>query len=149
MVGKFSTMAVMVEPETIATRIADMLLIPCRASGDDEHAVETHLAPLLSEIRQERGTLPATFIVPAFTHPRTASARVAEYFTGWIPGVECLDAPLTSRTVHEDCGRAGLTLREYTASVKGNARAHTAARHAVEDVERIAKEILRHDNQRP
>lgn len=126
----------------LGVAIADLAVIPMRTTGPDEAAFRAHMVPLL-EGHEGRCAVLATF-----THPRTRIERLVEYVEA-VTGLSCLRAALPSRSVYEHFGRRGLTLGEYRKSVAGNVRAHDQAAKAVQDVERIAQEILRRvDTQR-
>lgn len=128
---------------TLAAGLSDVVLIPSRVSGFDEDAIAAHLLPLVAE-----SDAPCA-IVPTFLHPLANQKAVTEYFRRILPdeeGFGCVDACITRRSAYEHFSRERLTLREYAESVKGNARLYEQTRRAVNDIERLAREVIRHAN---
>lgn len=126
----------------LAMNISDLVLIPMRTSTNDEASFGRNLWPVIQESLQENR---ASFaILPTFIHPQTNTENVRGYFLSIMPEqVGCLHSVLPNRTTYENFSREGMTLPEYTTSVKGNSRLHTQAKKAQKDMETIAKEIIK------
>ena len=123
----------------LAVGAADMIIVPMRSSTDDEQSFGDHLLPILRDYSSK------VFILPAFVHPNANQAKMKEYFDAIMPdGIRTLKHCLPNRGVFENYSRDGLTLDEYAASVKGNARDYRQAQAAIQDVERIAGEIVKY-----
>ncbi len=135
--GKFTT--------RFATSLSDLVLIPMRSSTNDEQSFVDHIYPILEQTLETHPEKKGAFyIVPTFVHPQTRAKSITEYFTAVMPEeVGCLDVFFPHRTVYENFTREGMTLLEYAKSVKGNARQYQQAEKAVNDIERIAKSVLR------
>jgi len=135
-IGKFAT--------KLATSLSDIVLIPMRSSTNDEQSFINNIYPVIEEIsananKERKGF----FIVPTFVHPQTKSKNVQDYFMEIMPeNIGCLDTFLPSRSVYENYSREGLNLHEYAKSVKGNSRHYGQAKKAINDIEKIAKNIL-------
>jgi len=126
----------------LAMNLSDLVLIPMRTSTNDEASFGRNLWPVIQESLQENR---ASFaIVPTFIHPQTNTKNVQEYFESIMPDqIRCLRTPLPFRTTFENFSREGMTLAEYSASVKGNARLHAQGKKAEKDMETIANEIIK------
>ncbi|MCP4640866.1 MAG: ParA family protein [bacterium] len=122
----------------LALGAADVIVLPMRASGFDEHSLGAHVLPVLRQVD-------ARFVVlPVFVHPNASLAKLKAYFDAILPdGLVCLDAVLPARTVYQDALRDGLTLRDYRDTVQGNRRACRQVDAAIADIEHIAEELIR------
>lgn len=127
-----------------AVAASDVILIPTRSSFHDEQSLADNLWPFIEEQAQE--ALGAVLVLPVFTHPQSNPKSHTDYFRAILPPpMTPIGPPLSHRPgVFENFNREGLSLREYCDSVKGNQRLHRAAERARDEVEAIAKEILRH-----
>lgn len=135
--GKFTT--------RFATSLSDLVLIPMRSSTNDEQSFVDHIYPILEQTLKSNPEKQGIFhIIPTFVHPQTQAKSITEYFATVMPEeVGCLDVFLPHRTVYENFTREGMNLLEYTKSVKSNARLYNQAEKAVQDIEHIAKNVLR------
>ncbi len=126
----------------LAMNLSDLVLIPMRTSTNDEASFGRNLWPVIQESLQDSN---ATFaIVPTFIHPMTNRKKIQEYFKGIMPEqIQCLSNVLPSRSTFENFSREGMTLAEYAASVKGNARLYDQAKKAEQDMEKIARDIIK------
>lgn len=122
----------------IAAMASDLVVIPTRWSTKDEHAFTANLLPAI------HGHLAACAVLPVFVHPATSTARLVEYWSDLPEGIGVLRAAMPQRSVFEVFDFEGATLHEYAQSVKRNARQHAQALKAIQDIEQIAREILRH-----
>ena len=128
-------------PTQLALNLSDLVLIPMRTSTNDEASFARNLWPVIQEGLKENRA--AIVIVPSFIHPQTSKANVKNYFAGIMPEeIGCLKNFLPFRSTFENYSRDGMTLAEYTNSVKNNARLHDQAKKAAKDMENIAKEIV-------
>jgi cellulose biosynthesis protein BcsQ len=126
----------------LALNLSDLVLIPMRTSTNDEASFGRNLWPVIQEGLQENQAEFA--IVPTFIHPQTNRANVKDYFLSIMPEqIGCLDNVLPMRTTFENFSRDGMTLGEYTKSVKGNTRLHEQAKKAERDMEKISREIIK------
>ncbi len=125
----------------LALNLSDLVLIPMRTSTNDEASFGRNLWPVIQESLRDNN---ATFnIVPTFIHPQTNAKNIQEYFKGIMPEqIGCLGSVLPFRSTFENFSREGMTLAEYSASVKSNARLYTQAKKAEMDLETIAQEIV-------
>lgn len=125
----------------LALNLSDTVLIPMRTSTNDEASFGRNLWPVIQEgLRDNNATF---YIVPTFIHPQTNAKNIQEYFEGIMPEqIGCLGSVLPFRSTFENFSREGMTLAEYSASVKGNARLYTQAKKAEMDMETIAQEIV-------
>ena len=135
--GKFAT--------RLAASLSDLVLIPMRSSTNDEQSFVDHIYPLLQQtLEAVPDKKQAFWIIPTFVHPATNVQNITSYFDAVMPEeVSCLPAFLPYRGVYENYGRDGLTLREYASASKGNLRQFLQARKAVQDIEKIAQEVLK------
>jgi cellulose biosynthesis protein BcsQ len=135
--GKFTT--------RFAASLSDLVLIPMRSSTNDEQSFVDHIYPILSQMLQSDPTKFGSFhIVPTFVHPQSRPENIAGYFREVMPeDVGCLDVFFPYRSVYENFTREGMNLHEYAHSVRKNSRQYAQANRAIEDVERIAENILR------
>jgi cellulose biosynthesis protein BcsQ len=126
----------------LALNLSDLVLIPMRTSTNDEASFGRNLWPVIQEGLRDNNT--ATFcIVPTFVHPQANPKNIQEYFRDIMPEqIGCLGSVLPFRSTYENFSREGMTLTEYSASVKANARLYTQARKAETDMETIAQEIV-------
>lgn len=136
-VGKFAT--------RFAASLSDVVLIPMRSSTNDEQSFVDHIYPIIQQSIATDAEKNGIFcVVPTFVHPQTRAKTIQQYFEEIMPEeIRCLDAFLPYRSVYENFSRDGLTLREYTNSVKTNVRSYFQARKAVSDIEAIAKSVLK------
>jgi len=126
----------------LAMNLSDLVLIPMRTSTNDEASFGRNLWPVIQESLQENHA--AFAIIPTFVHPQTNTKNVQEYFKGIMPEqIDCLLNVLPFRSTFENFSREGMTLTEYTNSIKGNARLHAQGKKAEKDIETIAKEIIK------
>jgi cellulose biosynthesis protein BcsQ len=125
----------------LALNLSDLVLIPMRTSTNDEASFGRNLWPVIQEgLRDNKA---AFYIVPTFIHPQANAKNIQDYFQGIMPDqIGCLGSVLPSRSIFENFSRDGMTLTEYSASVKGNARLYTQAKKAETDMETIAQEIV-------
>lgn len=135
-VGKFAT--------RFAASLSDLVLIPMRSSTNDEQSFVDHIFPILRQTKEAMpDKVPSCWIVPTFVHPQTNPKTVKDYFQAVMPEeVSCLSTFLPYRSVFENFSRDSLTLIEYAKSVKGNLRHFAQVKKAVDDIEKIAGEIL-------
>lgn len=135
-VGKFAT--------RFAASLSDLVLIPMRSSTNDEQSFVDHIFPILEQTKQAMSDkAPSFWIIPTFVHPKTNPKTITDYFTAVMPeDVACLPAFLPYRSVFENFSREGLTLIEYSKTVKGNFRQFFQVKKAVNDIEKIAAEVL-------
>jgi cellulose biosynthesis protein BcsQ len=120
---------------------ADTVLIPIRNSTADLDAFGDHLLPALREAK----AMEKTYIVPAFTHPATNQAKMREHFRQMMPPqMNTTSNCFPARKVYEYYGEEGDTLREYATRCRKNKREHAQARLAVEDIERLAREVIKY-----
>ena len=128
----------------LGASVSDLVLIPMRTSTNDEQSFSDHILPILEKVMAIDPDKGKTFhIVPTFVHPQANPENVHAYFTEIMPdSIGCLNACLPSRSVFENFSREGATLSEYAASVKKNARHTSQVNKAIDDIERIATEIL-------
>ncbi|MBB5349576.1 ParA family protein [Desulfoprunum benzoelyticum] len=126
----------------LALNLSDLVFIPMRTSTNDEASFGRNLWPVIQESLRENKA--AFHIVPTFIHPQTNTKNIQEYFRGIMPEqIDCLGSVLPFRSVFENFSREGMTLAEYSASVKGNNRLHAQAKKAEIDMETIAQEIVK------
>lgn len=135
--GKFTT--------RFAATLSDLVLIPMRSSTNDEQSFVDHIYPILGQIlevdAEKRGSF---YVVPTFVHPQSRPDSVSGYFRQVMPEeVGCLDVFLPNRSVYENFSREGMNLHDYMRSVQKNARQYSQAQKAVQDIERIAENVLR------
>lgn len=128
-----------------ATSLSDFVFIPMRSSTNDEQSFIDNILPVIGEaIRTDPEKKGRFFIIPTFVHPQANVDNIRNYFLDIIPEeVGCVKACLPHRSVYENFSREGMNLLEYAKSVKTNARFYSQARKAVDDIEKIAKEILK------
>lgn len=123
----------------LAIGASDIIIVPMRSSTHDEQSFGDHLLPILKEYRDK------VFILPVFTHPNANQARTREYFNAIMPdGFRTLKHCLPNRGAFENYSRGGLTLSEYARSVKSNKRDYKQAMSAIQDIEKIAGEVVKH-----
>jgi cellulose biosynthesis protein BcsQ len=121
----------------VAINMSDLILIPMRSSTFDENAFAGHLMPLLDGH-------PA-YVLPTFVHPSANQTNIKKYFDYILPqGIGCLKACFTTRSIYENFNREGATMTEYLNIVKRNQRERKTVENAIQDVETIAKEILKY-----
>ena len=127
----------------LAMNLSDLVLIPMRTSTNDEASFGRNLWPVIQEGLQEEKH--ASFvIVPTFIHPQTNTEKVHDYFEEIMPEqIHCMQSALPFRSTLENYSREGMTLAEYSRSVKGNARLYAQGKKAEKDMETIAKEIIK------
>lgn len=127
----------------LALNLSDLVLVPMRTSTNDEASFGRNLWPVIQEgLEINRATFT---ILPTFVHPKTNKKNVQDYFSSIMPDqVSCLDCVLPSRSLYENFNRDGMTLLEYATAVKSNSRLSKQAKNAVNDIEAIAKSMIRH-----
>jgi cellulose biosynthesis protein BcsQ len=126
----------------LAMNLSDLVLIPMRTSTNDEASFGRNLWPVIQE--SLRGNHAAFAILPTFVHPQANRDNVREYFCNIMPEqVGCLQNVLPFRSTFENFSRQGMTLPEYAASVKNNTRLREQASKAENDMELIAREIIK------
>jgi cellulose biosynthesis protein BcsQ len=126
----------------LALNLSDVVLIPMRTSTNDEASFGRNLWPVIQEGLQDNRAIFS--ILPTFVHPQANFKNIRNYFQSIMPGqIKCLANVLPSRSVFENFSREGMTLPEYAASVKGNARLYAQAKKAEADMEILAKEVAR------
>ncbi len=124
----------------LALNLSDLVLIPMRTSTNDEASFGRNLWPVIQ--KSLRDNKAAFYIIPTFIHPQTNAKNIQDYFKGIMPEqIGCLGNVLPFRSTYENFSREGMTLAEYSASVKGNTRLYTQAKKAEADMETIAQEI--------
>ncbi len=128
-----------------ACAFADLVLIPMRASGNDEAAFSENLYPIIRDIiyavPEKKGRF---FVLPTFTHPNAKPERFEKYFRKILPPhVECLKAVYPARSVYENFNRGGLNLHEYAKYSRNTSRIYHQAVKAVKDIETIAETIYK------
>lgn len=126
----------------LALNLSDLVLIPMRTSTNDEASFGRNLWPVIQESLRDNNAV--FYIVPTFIHPMTNAKNIQEYFRGIMPEqIGCLESVLPFRATFENFSREGMTLAEYSASVKGKARLYAQAKKAEVDMETIAMEIVK------
>ncbi|MBU2513009.1 ParA family protein [bacterium] len=136
-VGKFHT--------KFACAVADMVLIPMRTSTNDEEAFEDNLLPIIKRIIEvDKESRDVFYIIPSFTHPLANRQNIFSYFKDVMPDyIHCLNAVFSFGSVFENFSRGGNNLFEYTRSVKSNSKLHEQGKKAINEIELIAKEIIK------
>lgn len=132
-VGGFST--------KLALNLSDLVLIPMRTSTNDEASFGRNLWPVIQEglkINHARFA-----VIPTFIHPQTNPSNVTSYFNSIMPEqIRCLQSIFPTRAVFENYNREGMTLKEYSESVKTNSRLRKQAQNGLKDIEAIASEAI-------
>ncbi len=136
-IGKFHT--------KFACAVADMVLIPMRTSTNDEEAFEDNLLPIIERIIEvDKESRDVFYIVPSFTHPLANRQNIFDYFKETMPDyIHCLNAVFSFGSVFENFSRGGNNLFEYTRSVKSNSKLYEQGKKAINEIELIAKEIIK------
>lgn len=135
-VSKFATQ--------LAISLSDIALFPMRSSTNDEQSFVDNILPVIGKvIETDPEKAGSYFIIPTFVHSQANPANVKNYFASIMPDVVgCLNSFLPTRGVFENYSRDGMSLFDYAKSVEHNKRANEQARKAIDDIEKIAKEIL-------
>lgn len=129
-VGEFAT--------RFALAAADLVIVPVRVSEMDINAANENLWPAFIALGAKG------VVVPAFLHPQAKAERSAAYLAEWFPErVPVLPVGLPSRGVYQVFPDGGRSLIEHAKTLTAK-RARAAATKAIEEVEVIAKEIIRH-----
>lgn len=128
----------------LALNLSDLVLVPMRTSTNDEASFGRNLWPVIQEGLQINR---ADFaIIPTFVPPQSNVDNVRSYFVSIMPDqVSCLKSVLPSRSTFENFNRDGMTLEEYCSSVRKNNRQFKQAQNAAKDIEKIALEIIAHN----
>ena len=127
----------------LALNLSDLVLIPMRTSTNDEASFGRNLWPVIQEgFHSNRARFA---IIPTFVHPQSNPRNIHAYFRSIMPvQVDCLQSVLPTRAAFENFNRDGLTLEEYSHSVKSNSRLFRQAKTALKDIETIATEVLQY-----
>lgn len=120
---------------------ADVVLVPLQNSTADLDAFGSNLLPVLQELKAYK----KTFILPSFVHPAANQGKMHDHFQLMMPkGIRTMRHSLPSRAIYKYYGEDGASLNEYAKASKTNKREHAQVVAAIDDIEKIAKEIIRH-----
>ena len=123
----------------LALNISDLVLIPIRASVNDEKAFTRQLLPA---IEPALGKIPF-YILPNFIHHGTKKQNIVTFYNDWLPeGISCLDSYISQRKIYEEFNDGGTTLSEYVENFKNNKKLFSLAKKSEEEIEMIAAEIV-------
>lgn len=136
-IGKFHT--------KFACAVADLVLIPMRTSTNDEEAFEDNLLPIIEKIISvDKDSRDVFFILPSFTHPLANTENISAYFKEMVPeSIGCFSSVFPFGSAFENFSRGGNNLFEYANSIKTNAKLYEQAKKAINDIELIAREIIK------
>jgi cellulose biosynthesis protein BcsQ len=120
---------------------ADAVLVPLQNSTADLDAFGSNLLPVLQDLK----AYSKTFILPSFVHPAANQAKMRDHFQLMMPkGIRTMRHCFPSRSIYKYYGEDGASLNEYAKASKTNKREHIQVAAAINDVEKIAREIIKH-----
>lgn len=129
----------------LACAISDMVVIPTRSSTNEELALAHKLLPIVKEVIKLNSHKQGIFhVLPSFVNPRSNKENILKYFNEILPPyIGCMPSVYPLRSIYENFNRDGMTLREYMKSIQRNQRMYQQTLRAVNDIEEIAKTILK------
>jgi cellulose biosynthesis protein BcsQ len=124
-----------------AITISDKVIIPIQISTSDESAFFKNLFPKIKDLKEKK-----FYLLPSFVHPSSNVDNIRKDIKKRITkgtNLQIMKSCYFERNIYKNYNRFGLSMKEYGDLFRTNQRETNRVEKAVNDVESIAKEIIR------